>query len=204
MKTLFPRLPNHLSQQVTYSKLDDTVGSREIKNALEMFNLAGLIQFILWTNGEGVPLAANQNSRKFKLLYLDVGLYLRELKLDASLFSHGELSLVNKGVLAEQWVGQQLLTLQDFSEKPALYFWSNDNRGTQSEVDYLWQKDEKIIPIEVKSGNKRQMKSLRIYIEKFSPPYGIRVCHAPLGWEEPGLLSVPYYLVGQLNRLTQK
>ncbi len=200
LKTIFPKLPYHLGQQITYSKLEENVGIREIKAALELLRLAGLCHFITWTNGEGLPLAANQNPKKIKLLYLDTGLYLRELRLNSTLFAQGDLSLVNKGVLAEQWVGQQLLGLNSVSEKPALFFWSNDTRGSQSEIDYLWQKEDKIIPIEVKAGNSRQMKSLKIYLEKFPAPYGIRISHAPLGWESEKLLSVPYYLIGQLAR----
>jgi predicted AAA+ superfamily ATPase len=200
LKTLFPKLPYHLGQQISYSKLEENTGIREIKAALELLQLAGLCHFIRWSNGEGIPLAANQNPKKIKLLYLDVGLYLRELKLNSTLFSQGDLSLVNKGSLAEQWVGQQLLNLSSASEKPGLFFWSNDTRGAQSEIDYLWQKEDKIIPIEVKAGNSRQAKSLKIYLEKFPTPYGIRISHAPLGWESETLLSVPYYLVGQLGR----
>ena len=200
LRTIYPKLPHHLGQQITYSKLEENSGIREIKAALELLRLAGLCHFITWTNGEGLPLAANQNPKKFKLLHLDTGLYLRELKLNSALFSQGELSLVNKGALAEQWVGQQLLSLSPASEKPTLFFWSNDARGTQSEIDYLWQKEDKIIPIEVKAGNNRQMKSLKIYLEKFQAPYGIRISHAPLAWESEKLLSVPYYLVGQLAR----
>jgi predicted AAA+ superfamily ATPase len=201
LKSIFPKLPHHIGQQISYNKLDDTTGTREIKATLEALQLAGLCHPILWSNGEGVPLNANQNPKKFKLLYLDTGLYLRELRLNAELFSEGNLSLVNSGALAEQWVGQQLLTLQPFFEKPTLYFWTNDTRGSQSEIDYLWQKNDKILPIEVKAGNSRQMKSLEIYKSKFSPPYGIRISHAPLGFENPTLLSIPYYLIGQLDRL---
>lgn len=200
LKTLFPKLPYHLGQQVSYSKLEENAGIREIKAALELLQLAGLCHFVRWTNCEGIPLAANQNPKKFKLLYLDTGLYLRELKLNSTLFAQGDLSLVNKGALAEQWVGQQLLSLNSASEKPGLFFWSNDARGAQSEIDYLWQKEDKIIPIEVKAGNSRQAKSLKVYLEKFPAPYGIRISNVPLGWDSKTLLSVPYYLVGQLGR----
>jgi uncharacterized protein len=200
LKSIFTKLPHHLGQQITYSKLEENTGIREIKASLELLRLAGLCHFITWTNGEDIPLAANQNPKKFKLLYLDVGLYLRELKLNSSLFSQGDLSLVNKGALAEQWVGQQLLNLSSTSEKPALFFWANDTRGSQSEINYLWQKEDNVIPIEVKAGNSRQMKSLKVYQQKFSPPYSIRISDAPLGWESENLLSVPYYLIGQLAR----
>lgn len=200
LQRIFQKLPQHLGQQVSYSKLDQNSAVRENKAALERLHLAGLCHFVQWSNGLGIPLAANQNPKKFKMLYLDTGLYLRDLKLDTALFSQGELSLVNKGVLAEQWVGQQLLTIFPFHEKPALYFWSNDTRGSQAEVDYLWQKNDKIIPIEAKAGYSRQMKSLKVYAEKFSPAYSIHISPAKLAWETPERLSLPYYLVGQLNR----
>jgi predicted AAA+ superfamily ATPase len=200
LKIIFPKLPYHLGQQISYSKLEENTGVRETKAALELLKLAGLCHFITWSNGEGIPLSANQNPKKFKLVYLDTGLYLRELRLNNALFATGELSLVNKGALAEQWVGQQLLHLSPCFEKPALFFWSNDTRGSQSEIDYLFQQEDKIIPIEVKAGNSRQMKSLKIYQEKFDAPYGFRISHSPLVWESKTLLSVPYYLISQLGR----
>ncbi len=203
LKSLFPQLPHHVAQQISYSKLNSTAGIREIKAALEALKLAGLCHSINWSNGEGIPLKANENLKKFKLIFLDTGLYLRELRLNTQLFSQGSISVVNEGTLAEQWAGQQLLTLEPFFERPSLYFWSNDTRGSQAEVDYLWQNQDQIIPIEVKAGNSRRMRSLDVYKSKFSPRYGIRISHAPLGFENPGLLSIPYYLVNQLNRLIE-
>lgn len=201
LQRVFNRLSDCTGQLVKYSTINAEYPSRDIKQALSLLHLAGLCHFIYASSGHGIPLGANINEKKFKLLYLDTGLYLRDLRIDPLFFQQEELMLINSGILAEQFVGQQLLTLCEEFEKAQLYFWNREQRSSQAEVDYLWQFQDKILPIEVKSGVVGRLKSLRMFCDTYHSAYGIRVSALPLRSENKTLLSVPFYLVSEINRL---
>jgi len=201
LQRVFNRLSDCIGQTVKYSTINADYPARDIKHALSLLHLAGLCHFIYVSSGSGIPLGANINEKKFKLLYLDTGLYLRDLRIDSLLFQQQELMLINSGILAEQFVGQQLLTLCEEFESAQLYFWSREERNSQAEVDYLWQFQNKILPIEVKSSTEGRLRSLKMFCDTYHSDYGIRICAAPLSFENNSLLSIPFYLVSEMNRL---
>ena len=90
-----------------------------------------------------------------------------------------------KGALAEQFICQELLTLE---EEP--FYWSVEN--SQAEIDFLIQRDDKIIPIEVKSGINLQAKSLKVYIEKYKPLVALRVSLANYKTTD-NIIDLPIY-----------
>ena len=203
LQIVFDKLSDFVVQQVMYSKIDMDSGSRDIKNALNMLRLAGLCKFVYSSTGEGIPLKANINFKKFKLIYLDVGLYLRDLGINLSLLNNNELELINSGSLAEQFVGQELLSLYPATEIAQLYFWARDKKSSQAEVDYLYQYGTKILPIEVKAGKTGRLKSLHMFKEIYNSPLGVRISSKPLCLQDD-LLSVPFYLVSESNRLLEE
>lgn len=200
LQITFEKLSDLVAEQVTYSKIDPDTPSRDIKRALKMLKLAGLCDYIHASNGSGIPLQANINYKKFKLLYIDNGLYLRDLQLNLSALNKEDLTLANEGKLAEQFVGQQLIQLFPAYEKAALYYWARDKKNSQAEVDYLWQHHDKIIPIEVKAGSTGRLKSLHMFKEAYRSPFGIRISTKKLNWDQD-VLSIPFYLISELERL---
>lgn len=200
LQIVFDKLSDFVSRQVTYSKIDMDSSSRDIKNALNMLRLAGLCKFIYSSTGEGIPLKANINFKKFKLLYLDVGLYLRDLGLNLSLLNNTDLELINSGALAEQYVGQELLSLSPATEMAQLYFWARDRKSSQAEVDYLYQHGAHVLPVEVKAGATGSLKSLHIFKEAYQSKLGLRISSRSLSLDG-GVLSVPFYLISELDRL---
>ncbi|MCH9643376.1 MAG: ATP-binding protein [Gammaproteobacteria bacterium] len=202
LQIVFERLSDIVGHQVNYSKIDPDTPSRDIKHALNMLKLAGLCYYIYSSSGAGIPLAANINYKKFKLLYIDIGLYLRDLKLNLALLNKEDIHLINSGTLAEQFVGQQLIQLYPSFEKAALYFWARNKKSSTAEVDYLWQHHDKIIPIEVKAGATGRLKSLHMFRETYQSPFGIRISSDTFGLHKD-VLSIPFYLVTELERLTK-
>jgi predicted AAA+ superfamily ATPase len=85
-----------------------------------------------------------------------------------------DISLVNKGAIAEQFAGLELMKSSPSNYQNRLYFWSRENPHCHAEVDYVVQRGEKIIPIEVKSGSRGQMQSMRLFLEEKQSDYGIR------------------------------
>ena len=83
--------------------------------------------------------------------------------------------LVNKGELVESFVGQELLAYADPFKKEELYYWQRLATGSQAEIDYLIQKNEQVVPIEVKSGAGTTLKSMHLFLETHpQSSYGIR------------------------------
>ena len=70
---LTPRItyPPHYRK---YSNIDTDTRSRDLKNALNLLALAGVVKPIYLTKASGLPLGAQIDEQKFKLNFLDVGL----------------------------------------------------------------------------------------------------------------------------------
>ncbi len=82
----------------------------QIKESMELLELAGIIYPVTHTSANGLPLAAEMNTKYRKYLPLDTGIYQRFLRLDLSrLLTADSLDQVNKGALAELFVGLELL-----------------------------------------------------------------------------------------------
>src|SRR6185312_49233 len=124
-----------------------------------------------------------------------------------------EITLINNGGIAEQVVGQLLRTINPTYVEPALYYWLRHEKGSNAEIDYIIQHGDQVIPIEVKAGSAGSLKSLHLFMgmKKFS--LAVRINSAlpsemdvkikdQLGNDVSYLLlSLPFYLIGQMYRL---
>ncbi|MCH9611013.1 MAG: hypothetical protein S4CHLAM81_03250 [Chlamydiales bacterium] len=196
LQMIFEKAPGLIAQWVKYSKLDPDKQARTLKAAILKLSHAGLISSIFATSGSGLPLIAHINERKFKLLFLDIGLVKRSYNIDLQSLLEEDLSLVTKGALAEQFVGQELLAYRD----QQLFFWVREKKGSSAEVDYLSVENGRVIPIEVKAGSIGSLKSLRLFMEEKKSRIGLRICENPLSFEK-GVLTVPFYMIEQISRL---
>ena len=203
LKILFEKAPALVGSHFRYSKIDPGLRSRELKIALEQLCYAGLIHRVHATAASGIPLHAQKSEKKFKLLMLDVGLMQRANRVDAESFLREEIIQVDRGRVAEQFVGQELLAYSGFYEDRNLYFWERAARSSSTEVDYVLQIDAKIVPVEVKAGSTGRLRSLRRFMESKRSPIGVQISQAPLSLEN-GVLSVPFYWIGQLPRLLRE
>ena len=59
----------------------------------------------------------------------------------------------------------------------------------------------KVVPIEVKAGKTGRLKSLKMMMEEKKLPLGVKISSAPLSFED-NVLSVPFYMIHHLERLT--
>ena len=86
-----------------------------------------------------------------------------------------ETSFVNNGEIVEAFVGQELLAYSDLISKESLFYWRKQKRASQAEVDYLVQIQDQIVPIEVKAGTSKRIKSMQIFLDSHEKSsYGIR------------------------------
>jgi hypothetical protein len=85
-----------------------------------------------------------------------------------------DFNVVNKGNIAELYVGLELLKASSCYQHHNLYYWHREALNSNAEVDYLIQKGQEIVPVEVKSGTKGSMQSLFLFLKEKRRPYGIR------------------------------
>jgi predicted AAA+ superfamily ATPase len=95
----------------------------------------------------------------------------------------------------ERFINQELL--QACHTRPQLYFWNREKKGSHAEVDFLVQKQQDIIPIEVKSGNQGKMQSLRILLQEKKISIGTRVSMENFGQYE-NIRVLPLYAVSSI------
>lgn len=196
LRKIFHEIPRLIGDHIKYSKIDPELPNppREIKKAIELLQLAGLLHPILATSAGNVPLIAGVNETIFKLLFLDIGLVEQAVDLDPP--HPGMMS----GPLAEQFVGQELIATGDpLLEKP-LFFWSRE-KGT-AEVDYLLAQEGVVFPIEVKAGTGGKLKSLHVFMQEKKASLGIKISSEPLCLKN-NILSIPFYLTAHLKKLAK-
>ena len=169
------------------------------KEALDLLVNAGLAYKIFHTSANGLPLMGQINEKRFKVLLLDTGLYQRLLGFDISSYMVSDYrQIINKGNLAELFAGLMLLHNQTPFLKPQLFYWHREAKSSNAEVDYIISKDNKIIPIEVKSGEKGQMQSMHLFLKEKQNRTGIRTSHENFTKIDDEIQTVPLYAIGRL------
>jgi uncharacterized protein len=200
LQRLFDTVPSMVGQHFQYSKVDPDMQARDLRLALDCLIDAGIVYKVYRTSAAGLPLNAAMSEKKFKLLFLDIGLVKAKSLLDPSLMLQKDLMLLNQGMLVEQFVGQELLAYAQPYYPAEIFYWQRDKEGSKAEVDYVLQANDVILPIEVKAGKTGRLRSLQEFMKEKKTPFGIRLSLHPLSFEK-GILSVPLYMIHELRRL---
>ncbi|MBR0108067.1 MAG: ATP-binding protein [Pyramidobacter sp.] len=157
----------------------------EFENAIEWLVLSGIVSQVFRAEQIRKPLENYKNIDDFKIYYSDTGLLCAHNGLSAAdvLYMDGTMDDF-KGGLAENYVNVQLTANGHRS-----WYWESD-RG--AEVDFIVVRDDQIIPVEVKSADNVQAKSLKQYIAAHKPAYAIKLSAKNFGFEN-GIKTVPLY-----------
>jgi predicted AAA+ superfamily ATPase len=199
LQMVFQKTPALIGQVLKYHKIDENQRARELKPATDLLCQAGLIQRVFATSAAGLPLHAHLKWDRFKLFYLDVGLLQTATKVDATHFFEQDIMQINAGMLAEQFVSQELIAYSPSYQNAPLLFWERSD-GRRAEVDFIITVGSSIIPIEVKAGATGSLKSLRSYLEHKKGKLGIRISEHPLSINDD-ILSIPLYLIQSLDQI---
>ena len=198
-------VPKMLGQKFVFRHVNSTLPTLAIKKAVDLLQTARICHPVISTAANGVPLAAEANKKFFKEIFVDSGLCCAALGMNFNqLMSTPEITLINHGGLAEQVAGQLLRTVEPFYIEPSLYYWQRDVKGSNAEIDYLLQHGNQVVPIEVKAGKTGTLKSLHLFMELKKFPIAVRVNSAlpsKVKIKNFHLLSIPFYLLGQIHRL---
>lgn len=214
LEDIMNSIPRQLGKKFVYSYANSQVSSAPLKQALDLLEKARVCHCALSTSANGLPLGAEVNNKSFKIILLDCGLSCVSLGLSLSqLASISEIALINNGAMAEQLAGQILRTINAAYIDPALYCWHREKPNSSAEVDYIIQHENQVIPVEVKAGTTGSLKSLREFVKEKKISLAVRVnsdkpsvviaqivdqTTPPLEYK---LISLPFYLLGQVHRL---
>lgn len=158
------------------SKASLSANHKQIKETLQLLEMAGLVYKVQHSSAEGLPLGAGVHPKRYKVILFDHGIFQRILGLDLSnQLLANDFSTINKGNLAEQFVGMEFVKNFSPNAKPQLFYWHREKRGSNAEVDYLLQRGTNIIPVEVKSGIQGKMQSLFLFLKEKNIPVGVRI-----------------------------
>jgi len=155
---LLRSLPSQVGRQIKYTRLDPERRIEKTKRSLQLLERALLLHIIRSSNAEGLPLNAGASSKIMKPLFLDLGLMQYHCGIHPSdILNEKDLSKVYRGALAEQFVGQEMLAAGG-SENFKMFYWSRAKKSSSAEVDYLYVRNGKIFPVEVKAGRPESSK----------------------------------------------
>ena len=150
-----------------FAQVANDIRSAQIKDALHLLTLAGLITPVKHSDANGLPLGAEENDSYTKYLFMDLGLMQTMLSTPAAdILLSSETDFVNKGAASEMFVGLELIKYQDCFRKAEMHYWQTTSRNGNAEIDYLQAKNGKILPIEVKANRSGSMQSLWIFMRK--------------------------------------
>lgn len=123
----------------------------------------------------------------FKLYMADIGMLTLLSKVSLQMvLSPVEIDATFLGAMTENYVAQVFAT-----KGYDLYYWQSEGKA---EVDFVLQKEDAILPIEVKKGLRTRSRSLGVFANKYSSSYVIRISKKNFGYEN-SVKSVPLYAV---------
>lgn len=201
IRQLWNNIPTQLAKEnkkFIYGLIKKGARAREYEIALSWLIDCGLIYQINRVNNSKVPLSAYQDFAAFKLYLLDVGLLSAMAGVDAKTLLEGnEVFEEFKGSLTEQYVLCQLKECTDLD----VFYWSSDS-GI-SEVDFITQMGKNNVPIEVKSSENLQAKSLKVFVEKYNTKINVRTSMSDYR-KESWLINIPLYSIGNIESIIEK
>lgn len=157
----------------------------EFENAIEWLCLSGIVSRVYRAEQIKKPLENYRDIDAFKIYVSDTGLLCAKKEIAANdiLYMVEELNDF-KGGMVENYVNVQL-TINGYHT----FYWMSE-RG--AEIDFVIQREGKLIPVEVKSADNTKAKSLKVYMETYKPDYAIKLSAKNFSFEN-GKKTVPLY-----------
>ncbi|MBP3837270.1 MAG: ATP-binding protein [Pyramidobacter sp.] len=200
IKLIWNSLPSQLAREnkkFLYRGVKENARGREYEAALQWLVDAGLILKVFRSEKPALPLSAYDDLAAFKLYMVDVGILRAHSSLAPTAFGEGtRLFTEFKGALAENFILQSLHA----QFRTPIRYWSQPK--PPYEVDFIIQRENDVIPVEVKSDANIRSRSLQYYKEKFGDLVKLRVRFSLQNLKLDGdLLNIPLFMSEQADRL---
>ena len=188
--------------------------SKQIHDAMDCLERAYILSLdypITTTSAPAIPALR----RAPKLIMVDSGITNFVADIQIEYLQNKELLDTWRGRAAEQIVAQELRILLDKKFQEKQFYWVRDKKGTTAEMDFIWQQNAQIIPIEVKTGLHSHLRSLHSFVNTaerhvtavrfWSGEFSVQDAFTPEPEKRPyRLINVPFYYVGQLEEILRK
>ncbi|MDR1110743.1 MAG: AAA family ATPase [Deltaproteobacteria bacterium] len=194
-RSIVPQLAKVNNEKFMYAAIAKSARAKDFEDAIEWLVSSGIAYRILNVSKPEYPLRAYEMLNYFKLFLLDVGL----IKHIAGLTNKSILlaeAFQFRGQLAENYVLEQLMPLLD--RTPNFYSFAQER-----EIDFILQRGESIIPLEVKSGGSKNAVSFKSYIAKHDPETAIRFSTNKF-LKNGAITNIPLYFVEKLFELASE
>ncbi len=197
---IWKSIPSQLAREnkkFIYKVVKEGARAREYEDALQWLCDANLTYKIYRSGAPGLPISAYDDLSAFKLYMVDVGLLRRLSLLAPSAFGEGNRLFVEfKGALSENYV---LQALQNQFEA-MLRYWTVEN--PRYEVDFLIQRENDILPVEVKSESNVESRSLKKYKEKYGDKVKLRIRFSLNNLRmDDDLLNIPLFMADYADKI---
>jgi len=174
------------NKKFKYSAVRAKARSSTFEQTIEWLRNAGLIHLTSNIRTPKLPLSGYADFSKFKIYLLDTGLLGAMLNITSDIILQPtQLFREYNGAFIENFINNELIKLG----KKELFYWTSKS---DAEVDFVIQQGQEIIPIEVKSGLNRNMKSLRAYADKYQPRFIFR-CSPRNFIRNDDFVNIPLY-----------
>ncbi len=198
----------YVGLQIKYEKFGESnFRSREMSEAFDVLEKAMIISRVFASASKQMPLMSNL--KKFpKLLYLDTGLVNYQIGMRTEIAMMDDINAVYHGQVGEQIAGQTLVSLNT-RKNANLHYWYREQKGATSEVDYLMVINDRLVPVEVKSGKTGTLRSLHNFMDESRCDFALRIFSGNMRTEQITtfnkkkftLFSVPFYLLFRIQEL---
>ena len=192
IRMLWNSIPAQMAKEnrkFIYGVIQQGARAKEYEHALSWLVDCGLVHKVHRVSKPAIPLNAYEDLKTFKLFFADIGLLGAICDIDVKILLKGSSIFEEfKGVISEQFVLQQLIAASGLNP----FYWSSEK--STAEIDFLLQYQDKLIPVEVKSEENLQAKSLKFFVEKFKPALAIRTSMSDYR-EEEWLVNIPLYAI---------
>ena len=172
---VFSSVAQQAEGKFIYEHVSKNLNNEQVKKSLELLLMAGLSYQITHSAADGLPLGARINPKYRRVIPFDTGIYQRILNLDISgILLSNDFDAINKGAVAEIFVGCELKKNAPFYSDEELYCWVREKKNANAQIDFVVQRGETIAPVEVKSGKQGKMQSMWYFMKEKNIYYGIR------------------------------
>ena len=189
------------NNKFVFSQVREGKRAHELEDALQWLVAAGLVYKAEFVGNAELPLAFNADASYFKVYMSDVGLLRKMANVPYRALLQPEAAYARfRGAMAENYVHNEMLQQ---GLKP--YFWRS---GNTAEVDFVFEKDGRIVPVEVKSADNTMAKSYRLFCKRYAIERGFKVSlkNAAVNVDEGGCetVSLPLYMAWRIAGLATR
>jgi len=195
---VFSSISQQAEGKFVYEHVSQNINNEQVKKILELLLMAGLCYQVTHSSADGLPLGARINPKNRRIIPFDTGIYQRTLNLNISdiLFSN-DFNAINKGAVAEIFVGCEVKKNASCYSDEELYCWVREKKNATAQIDFVVQRGETIVPVEVKSGKQGKMQSLWMFMKEKNSIYGIRTSLENF-CEYQNIKVYPLYAIGNI------